>query len=220
MHLLITAGPTREPIDDVRFISNRSSGRMGLALAKAAVEAGHTVTLLLGPGPRGDDEPKQPACTTLRFESATDLRGMLHEHFRGCDVLIMAAAVADYRPRRVPGKIERVAGQSLTLTLEPVPDLVAEVAATKRETETGYQQGGQKIIAFALEDPTFLERRAAAKMRRKGVDAIVANPLNSMEADTIRSVLLTASGQRLTPPGDELPKTAFAAWLLEQIDKL
>ncbi len=218
MHLLITAGPTREPIDDVRFISNRSSGRMGLALAKAAAEAGHTVTLLLGPGPRRADEPAH--CTTLRFESAADLRGLLHEHFRGCDVLIMAAAVADYRPRRVPGKIERVAGQSLTLTLEPVPDLVAEVAATKRETEADFQQGGQKIIAFALEETSHLEQRAAAKMRRKGVDAIVANPLRSMEADTIRSVLLTASGQRLTPPGGELPKTAFAAWLLEQIGKL
>jgi phosphopantothenoylcysteine decarboxylase/phosphopantothenate--cysteine ligase len=193
---------------------------MGLALAQAAVEAGHTVTLLLGPGPRPADEPAHPDCTTLRFESAADLRGLLHEHFRGCDVLIMAAAVADYRPRRVPGKIERVAGQSLTLTLEPVPDLVAEIAATKRETEADLQQGGQKIVAFALEEPGHLEQRAAAKMQRKGVDAIVANPLRSMEADTIRSVLLTASGRRLTPPGGELAKTAFAAWLLEQIGTL
>lgn len=220
MHLLITAGPTREPIDEVRFLSNRSSGRLGMALAEVAAEAGHDVTLLLGPGPRAEDEPAGPNCRTIRFETTADLRDLLDDHFRGCDVLVMAAAVADYRPRRVRGKIERRRGQPLTLTLEPTPDLVAEVAATKRDALADIQKGGQKIIAFALEESAHLEARAAEKMRRKGVDAIVANPLGTMEAPSIEAVLLTAKGEHLTPPGGALGKRDFAAWLLERIEAI
>lgn len=220
MHLLITAGPTREPIDEVRFISNRSSGRLGLALAQEAATAGHDVTLLLGPGPRAEDEPAHPRCRTIRFETTADLQSLLHEQFRGCDVLVMAAAVADYRPRRALGKIARRKGQPLTLSLEPTPDLVAEIAATKRDDLAAIQKGGQKIIAFALEEATQLEQRAASKMQRKGVDAIVANPLGTMESPTIAPVLLTADGRRLTPPGANLSKADFAAWLLARIDDI
>lgn len=209
--LLITAGPTREPIDDVRFISNRSSGQMGLALARAAADAGHAVTLLLGPvmlpTALGDD------VQIVRFTTTDDLQTLLAEHFPACDTLVMAAAVADYRlasPRT--GKAPR--SQGMRLTLEPTPDLVAHVAATKRPD--------QRVIAFALEEAAVLEERAVEKMRRKGVDAIVANPLATMDADRVAAMLLTADGHRHEPPatagsgadGPGQTKDAFARWLV------
>ncbi len=201
--LLITAGPTHEPIDAVRYIANRSSGRLGLALAAAARDAGWDVTLLLGPVAA---EP--PAgVTTHRFESTADLAARLDACFPDCDVLIMAVAVADYRPRSatVP-KLPR-SGRPLRLELEPTPDLVAACVARKRP--------GQRIIGFALEDAAALESRAAEKLRRKGLDAIVANPLETMGAGDIGAVLLTAGGERLTPGGGgPLDKAAFARWLI------
>ena len=204
MKTLITAGPTREPIDAVRFISNRSSGRMGIALAEAAADAGHEVTLLLGP---------VMAPTTLgarveviRFQTTAELQGLLDEYFRECDQLIMAAAVADYRVAQfTEGKTERK--KHLQIELEGTPDLVASVAQTKRDD--------QRVIAFALEEPHELETRAVAKMKRKGVDAIVANPLVTMEDDAVSAVLLYADGRRETPDGGmPLNKTAFARWLI------
>src|SRR5688500_18593761 len=106
MRTLITAGPTREPIDAVRYISNRSSGKMGVALAAAAVAAGHEVTLLLGPGLPTEAEPA--GCRTIRFESAGDLQRLLESHWPTHDTLLMAAAVADYRAAAVHhGKLPR-----------------------------------------------------------------------------------------------------------------
>ncbi len=224
MRLLITAGPTREPIDDVRFISNRSSGRMGTALAHAAADAGHDTTLLLGPAPVHSSLAQR--VRLIRFETCADLEALLDAHFPACDVLVMAAAVADYRPtQRAPGKLARGDAADLTLRLEPTPDLVAHVAAGKR--------ADQRVVAFALEDPAQLEARAAAKMRRKGVDAIVANPLGTMEADDIAPLLLTADGRRLAPPAgpgpagtnapqtpQSLSKPGFAQWLVSRLTDL
>lgn len=203
MRILITAGPTREPIDEVRFISNRSSGRMGIALAQAAANAGHAVTLLLGPvlAPTtlGD------RVEVLRFTTTAELEALLQTHFPGCDQLVMAAAVADYRiVNASPGKTKRQA--RLKIELEGTPDLVAGVANTKRPD--------QRVIAFALEEPHELEARAVAKMKRKGVDAIVANPLTTMDGGAIAAVYLTADGQRDEPGA--MRKEAFARWLIER----
>jgi len=189
MNLLITAGPTREPIDDVRFISNRSSGQMGLALAQAAADAGHDVTLLLGP---------------VMLPAAL-----------GDDVQIARFTTTAQLP--MTGKAKR--GDGLRLELEPTPDLVAQVAKTKR--------ADQQVIAFALEEAAVLEERAAEKMQRKGVDAIVANPLSTMDAQRVAAVLLTADGQRHEPPstagsgtdGPGQSKDAFARWLVSWIDR-
>ncbi|MEX0654894.1 MAG: phosphopantothenoylcysteine decarboxylase [Phycisphaeraceae bacterium] len=211
MRILITAGPTREPIDAVRFISNRSSGRLGLALAEAALAAGDEVTLLLGPV----DAP--PAVTeaarTYRFNSSAELKQLLEAHFRDCQLLIMAAAVADYRPICVhEGKLPREGeGKAkLTLELQPTPDLVALTASGKR--------ANQRVVAFALEQQDQLESRAAAKMKRKGVDAIVANPLGTMESASITPLWLTADGERAAP--GRMTKSAFAGWLLERAKAL
>jgi phosphopantothenoylcysteine decarboxylase/phosphopantothenate--cysteine ligase len=200
--VLITAGPTREPIDAVRFISNRSSGRVGVALAEAAVAAGHATTLLLGPTAA---RPSITDAELVRFDSTADLQEALEAHFPACDVLLMAAAVADYRPAVVQrGKLERQAGGTITLELAPTPDLVAGLAAQRRRD--------QRIVAFALEQPQRLEARALAKMQRKGVDAILANPLGTMEAEAIEPTLLWADG-RIIRPGP-MPKADFGPWLI------
>jgi phosphopantothenoylcysteine decarboxylase/phosphopantothenate--cysteine ligase len=208
MRILITAGPTREPIDLVRFIGNRSSGKMGLALAEAAVEAGHETTLLLGPVGAEPPPPPPEGCKTYRFESTAELKQLMEAHWRDHDVLIMAAAVADYRPIEVhEGKLPRHPDGSLTLTLHPTPDLVALMASSKRP--------GQRVIAFALEEKAHLEARAVEKMKRKGVDAIVANPLGTMESDGITPVWLTADGGREAP--GRMSKGEFARWLIKKI---
>lgn len=212
MHMLITAGPTHEPIDAVRYIANRSSGRLGVALAAAARSGGWEVTLLLGPS-----TVSPPAgVVARRFESSHELAALLETEFARCDVLMMAAAVADYRPvAPSSGKLPR-RGERITLELEPVPDLVAACAARK--------SARQRIIAFALEEPEQLAARAVEKLRSKGVDAIVANPLVTMGAEDIRATIFTASGERVQPPrvlaaaGDVLEKSEFAAWLVRWIE--
>lgn len=207
MRVLITAGPTREPIDEVRFISNRSSGRLGIALAEHAADAGHAVTLLLGPVMIASAARERLAIH--RFTTTAELEALLREHFRGCDALVMAAAVADFRPRRVTaGKTRRA--ENLRIELEPTPDLVGAIAPTKR--------ADQRVIAFALEEPEQLERRARSKMQHKRVDAIIANPLATMDGELINPVWLARDGGRLAP--GPMRKDVFAPWLIERIESL
>jgi len=207
--LLITAGPTHEPIDPVRFIGNRSSGKLGIALAREAAQRGHLVTLLLGPVATPTDLPD--GVRLVRFTTTADLQAALDEHFPGCDALVMAAAVADYRPdRAVTQKLPRSKDEPLTLTLSPTPDVVAGIAAQRR--------GGQRIVAFALESPDVLEQRARNKLQRKGVDAIVANPLDTMDSDHIHPTWIPATGPALA--ADPMSKTTFAAWLLDRLATL
>jgi len=212
--LLITAGPTQEPIDDVRFIGNRSSGRLGAALADAAAESGWDVTLLLGPGAV---EPSHTALSLVRFQTTADLQAALAEHAPRCDALVMAAAVADYTPVQgqhpgedASGKIKRTAGE-ITLRLKSTPDLIAEQAKTKRDD--------QLYVAFALEPRDRLLDSARSKLERKNVDAIVANPLETMDADSIEAILLTPDGVHDQTAG-AIPKTDFAPWLLGKIAEL
>ena len=210
-NMLITAGPTYEALDAVRYIANRSSGRLGICLAEAARDAGWQATLLLGPAAA---EPPV-GVNTLRFESTADLAALLDAHFPACDVLIMAAAVADYRPRRAElAKLART-GDKLVIELEPTPDLVARCAARKRP--------GQRIIGFALEEPAGLEARAREKLRKKGLDAVVGNPLGTMGAEDIRAVVYTAAGA-VIQPADEVggtrgqSKADFARWLIGWVE--
>ncbi len=214
LHILITAGPSQEPIDAVRFIGNRSSGRMGLAIAAAGLEAGHRVTLLLGPVAI----TPPPRATTIPFRTAADLQALLREHAPRADLIIMAAAVADYRPAAADAealqqrKLERAA--ELTLRLEPVPDLLAEVASSARPE--------QRIVGFALEEAARLEERARMKLVKKRVDAIVANPLATMDAAGVEGQLILAGGAVRKPPGwpTPIPKEAFARWLVGEAERL
>lgn len=158
--LLVTAGPTREPLDPVRFVSNRSSGRMGFALAESARDRGATVTLLAGP--TGLSAPA--GVRTLRFEIADELHALLLAEFPECEALAMAAAVADFIPQRSEERFHREGGER-TVHLQPGRDLLASLKPLAR---------GQRIIAFAAETED-LERRGRRKMETKGADLIVVN---------------------------------------------
>jgi phosphopantothenoylcysteine decarboxylase/phosphopantothenate--cysteine ligase len=204
--MLITAGPTHEPIDAVRYIANRSSGRVGIALADAAARRGDQVTLLLGPTPRTPDDPR---VKVRRFQTTAELEALLPLHFPNCDTLIMAAAVADYRPKQVPaGTKLRRTESPLTIDLEPTPDLLAGVARTKRPD--------QRVIGFALEPQDRLIASAKDKLERKHLDAVVANPLETMDATGIRATLLFRDG-RTVETAREIDKSVFAGWLLDAL---
>jgi phosphopantothenoylcysteine decarboxylase / phosphopantothenate---cysteine ligase len=184
--ILVTAGPTREYLDDVRFLANGSSGRMGLAIAAAAAAAGHRVTMVLGPV----ELPPPPGVDVVPVVSALDMQAAAASRFDACDVLIAAAAVADYRPAaRLPGKPAK--GASLRLELVPNPDIVAGLAARK---------GGRVVVGFALESAATAEAEALArareKLQRKGLDLVVCNSSAVIGSDQGEAVLLWADGRR------------------------
>lgn len=208
--LLVTAGPTHEPIDAVRFLGNRSSGRVGSAIADEAARRGWPVRVLMGPAAR---LPESPGVEVTRFQSTADLEALLAEHLPWCDLLIMAAAVSDYRPvtpaGASDGKLRRGKGP-ITLTLEPTPDLLAGCAARRDDHQT--------LVGFALEPRNRLADSARAKLDRKDIDYIVANPLETMDAGSIAATLFERGGQAVASTDGEIGKTEFAAWLLDQLE--
>lgn len=160
LRILVTAGPTREPIDPVRFVSNRSSGRMGYALAEAARDRGAAVTLLSGP----TGLPRPEGIRFESFETSADLHGLLVREYPECDGLAMAAAVADFIPQASPERLHRDDGDT-SVRLAAGRDVLASLRPLSR---------GQTVIAFAAETDD-LERRANAKREAKGADLIVVN---------------------------------------------
>ncbi len=215
LRLLLTAGPTHEPIDAVRFIGNRSSGKLGIALADEAARSGWKVTLLLGPVAHA---PSEPSVETIGFESTADLERRLQELLPSHDVLVMAAAVSDYRPAvsevDLTSKRRRTSA-GMALKLDPTPDLLAGCSARRRQE--------QLLVGFALEPAEELAASARRKLARKRVDLIVANPLETMGADTIDARLIASDEMVIegTPAeertGPNMPKAAFARWLLERL---
>jgi phosphopantothenoylcysteine decarboxylase/phosphopantothenate--cysteine ligase len=170
MRILITAGGTREYIDPVRFISNASSGKMGYALARAALKAGHKVTLITAP-----TSQKPPGKAKLvNIETAARMFEAVKKHFSKCDCLIMAAAVADYTPARPAGTKIRKTGESITIKLKPTADILKWAASHKKKT--------QIIVGFALEDKA-VRVRAEKKLKDKDLDMIVANLPAAIGAD-------------------------------------
>lgn len=206
---LVTAGPTHEPIDAVRFIGNRSSGRMALAIARALANQGCRVTLLAGPGVAIEGIEGPVAARVRRFMTADDLGGLLAEEWPSHDVLVMAAAVADFKPAcPVEGKLRRGASVA-PIALVPTGDLLAGLAASTRPD--------QFVVGFALEDPAELDRSARDKLARKRADVIVANPLATMDSADVDATLYLRDGRVEGPPDRPLPKPAFAAWLAARI---
>lgn len=201
LHVVITAGPTREYIDPVRYLSNESSGRMGFELAKAATKAGHRVTLIAGPV--NLETPK--GVTRVDVVSARDMLAALKAAFRDADALFMAAAVADFRPaRKIAGKWKKKeeGGGGATLELIENPDLLRTVAARK---------GHRRVIAFALETGDGL-RRAAAKLVKKNADWIVLNGASALNARESAVTVLDAEG--VVWRSDARPKEETAARLM------
>ena len=208
-HVVVSAGGTAEPIDPVRFIGNRSTGRMGVAIAQAALARGARVTIVAGRVevdlPRG--------ASVIRAESTAQMRAAVIDAVIGnpADVLVMAAAVADFRPRAAADtKLSR--GEGMTLELEPTEDILAEVGARARELDPR-----PVIVGFAAETGSL--ERAPDKLRRKGADLLVANdvsePGSGFGTDTNRVVILSADGSR-----DDLPlltKREVADRLLDRV---
>jgi phosphopantothenoylcysteine decarboxylase/phosphopantothenate--cysteine ligase len=159
--MLVTAGPTREAIDPVRYLSNRSSGKMGYAIAVAAAEAGAQVTLVSGPVAL--PPPDRVVC--INVETAEQMHQAVMEHAGTIDIFIAAAAVADYRPQRVAGQKLKKTGPEMQLLLVRNPDILAAVAAL---------DSGPFTVGFAAETG-FVETNAHCKLRAKSVDMIAAN---------------------------------------------
>ena len=206
VRVLVTAGPTREPLDPVRFISNRSSGKMGYALAAAAAGRGAQVTLVSGPTSLPDPE----GCVVVRVNTAEEMRQAVSQRFEECDVLIAAAAVADYTPAQVqPGKLKRSKG-AITVELSPTPDIAAECSQRK--------QPGQILVGFAAETDDLLVN-AQQKLTAKHLDMIVANDVSlagvGFDSDENAGVLLLSSGEQVNLP--KMGKRAFAERILDAI---
>lgn len=184
MNLLVTAGPTREPLDPVRFLSNRSSGKMGYAVAAVAKERGHEVVLVSGPVAL--DPPA--GVQVVRVTTADEMCAAVEGRIGWCDALVMAAAVADWRPVQArEQKIKKAEGLSV-LHLERTPDILRRVMARK---------GGRVFVGFAAETESVLDE-ARRKLMEKGLDLIVANDVSrrdaGFEVDTNQVALLARDG--------------------------
>ena len=178
MHILITAGGTREYIDPVRFISNASSGRMGYALARAALKTGHKATLV-----SASDLQPPVGIDFVGVDSAAEMFAAVKKFFAKCDCLIMAAAVADYTPPR-PAKTKiKSAKGGLTIKLKPTADILKWAGKHKRrERHKGTKAQRQIVVGFALEEKN-LRAEAEKKFREKNLDMIVANTLAAIGSD-------------------------------------
>ena len=209
--VMITAGPTREKLDPVRFISNFSSGKMGYALAEEAARRGARVILVSGPV---DLEARNQLIEVRRVESAEEMLAEARKAFAGSDIAIMCAAVADYRPAAVsPSKLKRGDSPAMTLELVRNPDIAATLGAEKRP--------GQTLVGFALETDDAIAH-GADKLRRKNLDMIVVNSLADKGAgfgtDTNLVTIITADGRRTS--GSLKPKSAVAADIIDSIETL
>lgn len=165
MTILITAGPTREPIDPVRYITNRSSGKMGYAIAEAAAEAGHRVILISGP--TSIDVPD--GVDFIPVESAQDMYEAVEKWITKADVAIFAAAVADYRPATFAEQKIKKTGDTMTIEMVKNPDILGSTREVFGFTGT--------LIGFAAETQT-VEENARGKLQRKGCDLVVANDVS------------------------------------------
>ncbi len=204
--VLVTAGGTREAIDPVRYIGNRSSGKMGYAVAAAAEKLGAEVVLVSGPVALGD-----PAgVRVIRVESAQEMRAAVLDEFSGSDIIIKAAAVADYRPQTAAQHKIKKQAEQLTLVLEKNPDILAELGQRK--------QAGQLLIGFAAETQELLAH-ARGKLERKRLDMIVANDVSlpgaGFNSDTNIVKLLYANGRQEDLP--QMDKQSLALELLKRI---
>lgn len=208
--LLITAGPTRERIDPVRYISNYSSGKMGFALAESAARAGYDVVLIAGPVGLATHSPH---IRRIDVESAREMHEVALREFPRCSGAILCAAVADYAPAEpAEHKIKRETTGELTLRLRPNPDIAADLGRRK--------QGAQWLVGFALETDHGLEH-ARAKLARKHLDLIVLNSLSDPGAgfntDTNRVTLIAPDAAPQALP--LMAKSAVADALIDHIDR-
>jgi phosphopantothenoylcysteine decarboxylase / phosphopantothenate---cysteine ligase len=207
VRFVVTAGPTREAIDPVRFISNRSSGKMGYAIAEAAVTRKHQVTLISGPSairpPRGAE--------IILITTADELYRAVHRSVRRCDVLVMCAAVSDYKPASVSGRKMKKRKSAFTLKLIPTRDILASLPKRRRYL----------VVGFAAETHD-LKIHAEKKLRAKNCDAIVANDVSGsetgMESDENEVTIFFRHGENKKI--SRAPKKIIARELVKIIAKM
>ena len=210
LRVLVTAGGTREPIDAVRYVGNRSSGRMGFALAEAAAALGADVTVVAA----NVALPRAPGVDYLDVGTAAELRDACLSAFPSCDVLLMAAAVADFTPADpAGGKLKKQGREGLTVELEPTADVLAALAAARRQ--------GQVIVGFAAEHGQGALEYGREKLQRKGLDAIVVNDVSGagigFDALENEVTIVTAGSARHVP---RATKADVARAILAAVDDL
>jgi phosphopantothenoylcysteine decarboxylase / phosphopantothenate---cysteine ligase len=208
MRVLVTAGGTREPIDSVRFVGNRSSGRMGLALAEEAARRGADVTLIAA------NVALELPAAAVSVETTAELETAVRERFGDADVLIMAAAPADFRPAEpIDEKISREGSAGLSIELEPTADIVAGLAAERRPDQT--------VIGFAAEHGEGAVERGRAKLSRKGLDAVVVNDISrsdvGFDSTDNEVTIVLPDGEREV---GRRPKAEVAAAILDEVERL
>ncbi len=206
--VLITAGPTQEPLDPVRFISNRSSGKMGYALAEAAAERGAEVILVSGPAQLA--EPR--GVRVVHVRTALEMHDAVFAHLSEAGIIVKAAAVADYHLSQVPRHKIKKTAMRMSLDLDPTLDILAEL---------GRKKGDRLLIGFAAETENLIES-ARQKLESKNCDMVVANLVNQeatgFEADENEVVLVLRTGE--TIPLSRAPKRVIADRIFDQVLKL
>lgn len=206
--ILITAGPTREPLDPVRYISNRSSGKMGYAIAAAAQRRGAEIILISGPV----SIPAPGEVELIRIETADEMFEAVMQQLPRATIIVKAAAVADYHLREVPRQKMKKTGEAISLELEPTTDILAEI---------GKQKGGRILIGFAAETKNLLEE-ARRKLKTKNCDMIVANLVggegSGFDVDTNEVLLVTGPEEPIH--AGPAPKLEIAHRILDQASAL
>lgn len=211
LKVLVTAGGTREPIDEVRFVGNRSSGRMGFAIAEQAAARGADVTVIAA----NVALPRDAAIEYVDAGTAAELESAVRRCFPDCDVLVMAAAVADFTPaKRSAGKIKKAGRESLAVELVATADILAGLKQLRRED--------QLVVGFAAEAGDALLPEAERKLAAKGLDMIVANDIADrsigFEVDDNEVTLITADGDQQRSP--RAGKAQIAGFVLDHIERL
>jgi phosphopantothenoylcysteine decarboxylase/phosphopantothenate--cysteine ligase len=206
--ILITAGPTQEPLDPVRFISNRSSGKMGYALAQAAVARGAHVILVSGPV----NLPPPSGVTVVPVQTAVEMRDAVFANLEPATIIVKAAAVADFHLSRVPDQKVKKTAARISLELDPTPDILSEL---------GRKKGDRLLIGFAAETQN-LRAEAVRKLETKGCDMMVGNlvsqPGGVFESDQNEVTLALRSGEFIELP--RAPKRVIADGILDQVMRL
>jgi phosphopantothenoylcysteine decarboxylase / phosphopantothenate---cysteine ligase len=208
--VLVTAGGTREPIDAVRFVGNRSSGRMGFALAEAAAARGADVTVIAA----NVDLPRHAQISYIDVGSAAQLEAAARDEFPSCDLLLMAAAVADFTASEpASGKLKKDGRSELELTLSPTIDVLAALS--------GLRTDGQTLVGFAAEHGADAVELGRTKLASKGLDALVINDVSGadigFESSSNEVTIVTADGDRHVPKAEKL---AVANEILDAVDEI
>jgi phosphopantothenoylcysteine decarboxylase/phosphopantothenate--cysteine ligase len=210
LRVLVTAGGTKEPIDPVRYVGNRSSGRMGFALAEEAARRGAEVTVIVA----NVSLPRAPGVRYVDVETAAELEAAARAEFPGADALLMAAAVADFRPGQArESKISKAGREGLTVELEPTVDVLAALSAERRP--------GQTLVGFAAEHGAGALERAREKLECKGLDAIVLNDVSQpgigFDSDENEVSIVTRTDVQRVPRG---LKSDVARAIIEMMEQL